>query len=76
MCNNLNADETLKALLISHLEESDCDVVISNNQLSGSLLIIFGDAYRRQWIRLPKLLFPSEERVELVRMIAKEVRKF
>jgi len=72
----LNSDTSLKELLVNHLDEAKCGIVISPDQCSGSLLMIFGDGYPRQWGRLPKSMFPSTNRLEVVKKVAEKVRGF
>lgn len=76
LSEQLNNDDSLQELLLDELGTSDCDAHVTNDQSSGNTVIIFGDCYPRQWVRLPESLFPSESRVKAVKMIAKKVREF
>lgn len=76
LSEQLNSDESLQELLLNEFRTYDCDAHVTNDQSRGNTVIIFGDCYPRQWVRLPESLFPSESRIKAVKMIAKKVREF
>ena len=77
LADHLNSDHALRELLLSHLKNPPaCDIYVTTDQSSGNTVIIFGESYPRQWVRLPELLFPSETRIKAVKMIARRVREF
>jgi len=77
LADHLNSDDALRELLLSHLKTPPaCDIYVTTDQSSGNRVIIFGESYPRQWVRLPELLLPSETRIKAVKMIAKRVRGF
>jgi hypothetical protein len=70
----LNSDSKLQVLLLEHLHKNDCNVYTRTDQSNGNTMIIFGDSYPRQWIKLPERLFPTEERIQIVTKLAEHIR--
>jgi hypothetical protein len=70
----INRDIKLQELLLSHLQYCGYDAYITTDKLQGNTMVIFGDAFPRQWIKYPKGLSPSAERIRIVKMLAEHIR--
>ena len=76
LADRLNGDPTLRAHLVQHLRNPDCDVHITSDESSHDTMIIFDDSYPREWGQLPRELFSTEDRVKAVTLLANKVREF
>ena len=74
LADQLNRDLVLREALLGHLGDPDCDANVTADEGSGSTMIIFGDSYPRQWVRLPNELFPTEARTKAVTLLGEKVR--